>query len=119
MNKQQLVKSLLEGLKGNKQPLTAKEPTDISLQWGLIKAEDGKNYDAHIQFLLNNKLHATLVATENCLENSINFKKQGAQVDFDQQKLDKLVTEIENKLKDGGNYKLETASPTGFRVTLL
>ena len=91
----------IDSLNGNKYVLTAKQPTDINARWRQHRASDGKDYDLCVSYPKNK---AKFVATDECLEDSINFSKNQS---CDQNKLNLLVTEIEKILKNGGDYKLE------------
>lgn len=113
MNTQQLKDFIIDSLNGKRYVLTAKQPTDINARWGQHRASDGKNYDLCVSYPKNN---AQFVTTDECLEDSINFSKNQS---HDQNKLNKLVTDIERNLQNGGEYKLELIGNTSFKVTRL
>lgn len=117
MDKQQIQKWMLDHLNGKKYSLKPKQSTDIMAISKKHKANDGKYYDAYITYLINNNDHAKFSTTYECLEDSINFSKDQKGGNWDSNKLDRLINEIERNLKNGGHYKLELAGNVDFKVS--
>lgn len=119
MNNEQIKTWIIENLKGNACNLNSAD-TSISAIWSTIPAVDGKVYEANIQYISNNKKHATIVATHSNLEDSINFRKEEnpekEEFHYNKEKLNKLTQEIEQYLEKGGDYKLELVGNTDFKI---
>jgi len=119
MNTQQITDWIIDNLNGKRHKPRANPTTGIDAVWKRDKAADGKYYEARIIYFVNRNEVSSFVATEQDLEDSINFSNLQNPATYDQNKLNKLVTEIESKLKNAGKYKLELVSNVSFRVTTL